>query len=56
MVMALFNAPLDDPDHAEHAVRAALEMIEELQRLNVRWKAEGRFAELDIGIRSTPDR
>jgi adenylate cyclase len=50
MVMALFNAPLDDPDHAEHAVRAALEMIEELQRLNARWKAEGRFATLDIGI------
>jgi adenylate cyclase len=50
MVMALFNAPLDDADHAEHAVQAALEMIEELQRLNLRWKAEGRFAELDIGI------
>ncbi len=50
MVMALFNAPLDDPDHAEHAVLAALEMIDELQSLNARWKAEGRFAELDIGI------
>ncbi|MEQ1870415.1 MAG: adenylate/guanylate cyclase domain-containing protein [Vicinamibacterales bacterium] len=50
MVMALFNAPLDDADHAEHAVQAALEMIDELQRLNARWKAEGRFAELDIGI------
>jgi adenylate cyclase len=50
MVMALFNAPLDDPDHAEHAVQAALEMIDELQRLNSQWKAEGRFAELDIGI------
>lgn len=50
MVMALFNAPLDDPDHAEHAVQASLEMIEELQRLNARWKSEGRFAEIDIGI------
>jgi adenylate cyclase len=50
MVMALFGAPLDDPDHADHAVEAALEMIAALQQLNQGWKAEGRFAELDIGI------
>jgi adenylate cyclase len=50
MVMALFGAPLDDPLHADHAVEAALDMIDELGRLNERWKAEGRFAELDIGI------
>jgi adenylate cyclase len=50
MVMALFGAPLDDPDHADHAVQAALEMIAELQTLNAGWKAQGRFAELDIGV------
>jgi adenylate cyclase len=50
MVMALFGAPLDDPDHADHAVQTALAMIVELGRLNERWKAEGRFAGLDIGI------
>jgi adenylate cyclase len=50
MVMALFNAPLDDPNHADHAVEAALEMIQALESLNRKWAAEGRFAGLDIGI------
>jgi adenylate cyclase len=49
MVMALFGAPLDDPDHAQHAVDAAVEMIRELKRLNEKWAAEGRPS-LDIGI------
>jgi adenylate cyclase len=49
MVMALFGAPLDDPDHAEHAVEAALDMMEELHKLNVKWNSEGRPS-LDIGV------
>ena len=49
MVMALFGAPLDDPDHAEHAVRAAVDMVRELGELNEKWAAAGR-AQLDIGI------
>src|SRR5262249_20934876 len=40
---------LADPEHAEHAVAAALDMIDELGRLNARWRIEGR-PELDIGI------
>jgi adenylate cyclase len=36
-IMAFWNAPLDDPGHAVHAVRAALEMRETLERLNAQW-------------------
>ncbi len=48
-VMALFGAPLDDDQHAEHAVQAALAMQDELSRLNEGWAAQGRPT-LDIGI------
>ena len=33
-VLAFWNAPLDDPDHAENAARGALAMVDELARLN----------------------
>jgi adenylate cyclase len=49
MIMALFSAPLDDPDHADHAVQAAMAMMEELARLNSQWAADGQPT-LDIGI------
>jgi adenylate cyclase len=53
MVMGLFGAPVDDPRHADHAVAAALEMTDVLDRLNARWAAEGRPAmEIGIGINS----
>lgn len=49
MIMALFNAPTDDPDHPDQAVKMALDMMKELQVLNQRWTSEGR-PNFDIGI------
>jgi adenylate cyclase len=49
MVMALFSAPVEDADHADNAVRAAVEMVAELGRLNAKWGQEGK-PPLDIGI------
>lgn len=40
-VMAFWNAPLDDPDHAQHACEAALEMQKTLAQLGDKWEAEG---------------
>jgi adenylate cyclase len=49
MVMALYGAPLDDPDHADHAVATAVDMVRELGELNREWTARGLIP-LDIGI------
>ena len=48
-LMAFFGAPLADPQHAEHAVRAGLAMLERLEELNAGWRAAGRPA-LEIGV------
>ena len=50
-VMAIFGAPVPMPDHAERACRAALGMIEELDKLQAKWAAEGREPfRIGIGI------
>lgn len=48
-VMAYWGAPLAQPNHAELAARAALEMIEGLEKLNQKWQSEGRPT-LKIGV------
>jgi adenylate cyclase len=48
-IMAVFGAPLDQPDHAVRACRTALDMMEELKILQKKWADEGRPV-LDIGI------
>jgi adenylate cyclase len=49
MVMALFGAPLDDEEHADHAVQTAIAMTHGLAALNAAWTAQGRPT-LGIGI------
>jgi adenylate cyclase len=39
-LMAFWNAPLDDPDHASHAVGAALRMLEAIETLNAELQLE----------------
>ena len=48
-VMAQWGAPIGAEDDADKAMAAAIEMMHELTKLNVKWKAEGRPA-LQIGI------
>ncbi|HTV54868.1 MAG TPA: adenylate/guanylate cyclase domain-containing protein [Terriglobia bacterium] len=48
-VMAFWGAPLPEPRHAERAARAALEMIEGVEKLNQKWQSEGRPT-LKIGV------
>jgi adenylate cyclase len=48
-VMAFWGAPLPQPNHAELAARAALDMIEGLEKLNQKWQSEGRPT-LQVGV------
>jgi len=48
-VMAVFGAPLEQPDHALRACRTALGMIAELRRVREKWTAEGR-PDVNIGV------
>jgi len=48
-LMAIFGAPLLQPDHCEHAVKSALDMIDMIQLLNADRLAQGK-SEIRIGI------
>ncbi|HEX6374560.1 MAG TPA: adenylate/guanylate cyclase domain-containing protein [Allosphingosinicella sp.] len=58
-ILAFWNAPLDDPDQHANAARAALEMIDTLERLNATMP-EGKEAswpgrvEIGIGLNAGP--
>lgn len=54
-IMAFWNAPLDDDEHARHACRSGLAMMAECHLLNQRWKAEAeaegrKFIPVNIGV------
>jgi adenylate cyclase len=48
-VMAQWGAPISEPDDADRALAAALDMIAALQRLNATWLSQGR-PRLQVGI------
>ncbi len=48
-LMAIFGAPLPQPDHCDCAVKAALDMIDMIQLLNVDRMSQGKI-EIRIGI------
>ncbi len=48
-VMAIYNAPLDVADHADHACRSALKMMVKLEELNRSFIERG-IQTIDIGI------
>lgn len=50
-VMAFWGAPVEDPQHADHAVTAALAMLDEVQRLNREFERRGLpLMRVGIGI------
>ena len=48
-VVVFWGAPLDQPDHAELAIKCALHMRKRLEELQAKWRAEGKVP-LDNGI------
>jgi adenylate cyclase len=48
-IMAFWGAPLDQPNHAELAIKCALNMSDRLDQLQKKWREEGKEP-LDIGI------
>ncbi|MEW6219509.1 MAG: adenylate/guanylate cyclase domain-containing protein [Thermodesulfobacteriota bacterium] len=56
-IMAFWNAPQDDPEHAVHACQAALAMLRRLPVLNREWQARGlKPIGIGVGIHSGPAR
>jgi adenylate cyclase len=48
-LMAQWGAPITEPDDVDRALDASVDMMHSLERLNARWRDEGR-PQLEIGI------
>ena len=53
-IMAMWGAPLDDPEHARHAVACALDMADTLQAFKRELGAEHTDFDVGIGLHSGP--
>jgi adenylate cyclase len=53
-IMAMWGAPLDDPDHAKHAVACALDMADTLQAFKRELGAQQSDFDVGIGLHSGP--
>jgi adenylate cyclase len=53
-IMAVWGAPLDDPKHAEKAVRCALEMSDTLDAFKLELGELGKAFDAGIGVHSGP--
>ncbi|HOF05283.1 MAG TPA: CHASE2 domain-containing protein [Syntrophales bacterium] len=52
-IMAVFGAPVEQPDHALRCCRTALEMMTTLKVLQEKWEKEGRpYVDIGVGINS----
>ena len=49
-IMAVFGAPLEQPDHALRSCRTALEMMATLKGLQEKWAEEGGPCRIGVGI------
>jgi adenylate cyclase len=53
-IMAIWGAPLDDPEHAKHAVACALDMVDTLVAFRRALGAEDSGFDVGIGVHSGP--
>jgi adenylate cyclase len=53
-IMAFWGAPLDDPEHARHAISAALDMCDTLEAFRATLPEAERGFDVGIGLHSGP--